>query len=48
MLIAALRQSTGDYGQALYVIAVLMFLSTAIPLSLRSNDSRTPQPSLAR
>lgn len=31
MLIAGLRQSTGQYAQALYVIAGLMLLSTAIP-----------------
>ena len=31
-LIASLRQSTGQYNEALYVIAGLMFLSTAIPV----------------
>lgn len=31
-LIAGLRQSTGQYNEALYVIAGLMFLSTAIPV----------------
>jgi OFA family oxalate/formate antiporter-like MFS transporter len=31
MLIAALRESTGQYAEALYVIAGLMLLSTAIP-----------------
>ena len=35
MLIAALRQSTGDYAQALYVIAVLTLISTAIPVAVR-------------
>lgn len=34
MLIAALRQQTGQYGDALYVIAALMFVSTIIPLML--------------
>ena len=32
MLIAGLRQSTGQYDEALYVIAGLMCLSTAIPV----------------
>ena len=32
MLIARLRQSTGEYGSALYVIGALMFASTLIPL----------------
>ena len=32
MLIASLRQSSGQYNEALYVIAGLMFLSTAIPV----------------
>ena len=31
-LIAGLRQSTGQYNEALYVIAGLMLLSTAIPV----------------
>jgi OFA family oxalate/formate antiporter-like MFS transporter len=34
MLIAALRQQTGQYGDALYVIAGLMFVSTSIPVLL--------------
>jgi OFA family oxalate/formate antiporter-like MFS transporter len=34
MLIAALRQQTGQYGDALYVIAGLMFVSTIIPVLL--------------
>jgi MFS transporter, OFA family, oxalate/formate antiporter len=32
MLIASLRQRTGQYNEALYVIAALMCVSTAIPL----------------
>lgn len=32
MLIARLRQSTGEYGSALYVIGALMLASTLIPL----------------
>ena len=40
MLIAALREQTGQYGSALYMIAALMFASTIIPLLLRS---RAPQ-----
>lgn len=31
MLIASLRERTGQYDEALYVIAALMFVSTAIP-----------------
>lgn len=31
MLIATIRQSTGRYAQALYVIAVVMFCSAVIP-----------------
>ena len=34
MLIAGLRESTGQYAEALYVIAGLMFVSTAIPMFL--------------
>jgi MFS transporter, OFA family, oxalate/formate antiporter len=34
MLIAALREQTGQYGDALYVIAGLMFVSTIIPVLL--------------
>jgi OFA family oxalate/formate antiporter-like MFS transporter len=34
MLIAALRQQTGQYGDALYVIAGLMFVATIIPVLL--------------
>ena len=34
MLIAGLRESTGQYAEALYVIGGLMFVSTAIPLLL--------------
>jgi OFA family oxalate/formate antiporter-like MFS transporter len=36
MLIAALRQSTGAYPDALYRIAVLMFLSLAIPVMVKA------------
>jgi MFS transporter, OFA family, oxalate/formate antiporter len=43
MLIAGLRQSTGQYAEALYVIAGLMFLSTAIP-ALVGAPARGPQP----
>jgi OFA family oxalate/formate antiporter-like MFS transporter len=35
MLIAALRESTGTYGQALYVIAALMVASAVIPAFVR-------------
>ena len=35
MLVAALRESSGQYSDAFYAIAVLMFISTAIPLSVR-------------
>jgi OFA family oxalate/formate antiporter-like MFS transporter len=34
MLIAGLRESTGQYAEALYMMAGLMFVSTAIPLFL--------------
>jgi OFA family oxalate/formate antiporter-like MFS transporter len=43
MLIAALRQSTGQYAEALYVIAGLMLLSTAIPAFVGAPD-REVQP----
>jgi OFA family oxalate/formate antiporter-like MFS transporter len=43
MLIASLRQRTGQYSEALYVIAVLMFLSTAIPVFVRP-PATTPAP----
>jgi OFA family oxalate/formate antiporter-like MFS transporter len=43
MLIAALRQSTGQYAEALYVIAGLMLLSTAIPVFVGAPD-REAQP----
>jgi hypothetical protein len=48
MLIAALRQQTGQYGDALYVIAGLMFVSTIIPVLLgkagRAVTVSTPLP----
>jgi MFS transporter, OFA family, oxalate/formate antiporter len=48
MLIAALRQQTGQYGDALYVIAGLMFVSTIIPVLLgragRAVTMSTPLP----
>jgi OFA family oxalate/formate antiporter-like MFS transporter len=48
MLIAALRQQTGQYGDALYVIAGLMFVSTIIPVLLgrtaRTAPVSTPVP----
>ena len=44
MLIAGLRQSTGRYNEALYVIAGLMFLSTAIPLFVGAPDRGTHPP----
>ena len=34
-VIASLRQSTGGYSEALYVIAGLMLVSTAIPAIVR-------------
>ena len=42
MLIAALREQTGQYGDALYVLSVLMFVSTAIPLLLGRSGTSTP------
>jgi OFA family oxalate/formate antiporter-like MFS transporter len=42
MLIAALREQTGQYGGALYVISVLMFVSTIIPLLLGRAENATP------
>ena len=36
MLIAALREQTGQYGGALYVISVLMFVSTIVPFLIGS------------
>ena len=42
MLIAALREQTGQYGYALYVIAGLMFVSTIIPLLLGRQDAAVP------
>lgn len=44
MLIAGLRQSTGQYNVALYVIAGLMFLSTAIPLFVGAPARGTHSP----
>jgi OFA family oxalate/formate antiporter-like MFS transporter len=44
MLIAGLRQSTGQYDEALYVIAGLMLLSTAIP-ALVGAPARDARPS---
>jgi OFA family oxalate/formate antiporter-like MFS transporter len=35
MLIAALRETTGRYDEALYVIAALMLVSSAIPAFVR-------------
>ena len=44
MLIAALREQTGEYGDALYMIAALMLASTLIPalLSRGANPSGSP------
>jgi MFS transporter, OFA family, oxalate/formate antiporter len=42
MLIAALRQRTGQYGDALYVIAGLMFVSTVIPVLLGRSTRAAP------
>jgi OFA family oxalate/formate antiporter-like MFS transporter len=42
MLIAALRQSTGGYGDALHVLAGLMFVSTAIPALLGRRARTAP------
>jgi OFA family oxalate/formate antiporter-like MFS transporter len=42
MLIAALREQTGQYGGALYVISLLMFVSTIIPLLLGRGEIATP------
>lgn len=44
MLIAALRERTGGYGDALYVIAGLMLVSTIIPLLL-GTSGRGAKPS---
>ncbi|MBI4886058.1 MAG: OFA family MFS transporter [Acidobacteria bacterium] len=41
MLIAALRESTGRYHEALYVIAALMLVSTAIPVLVRPPTGTT-------
>ena len=46
MLIAGLRQSTGQYDEALYVIAGLMCLSTVIPI-LVGAPAREPQHTVA-
>lgn len=40
-LIASLRESTGSYNQALYLIAGLMLVSTVIPLIVRPPVART-------
>ena len=42
MLIAALREQTGQYGDALYVIAALMVVSTIIPVLLGRSASTAP------
>jgi OFA family oxalate/formate antiporter-like MFS transporter len=42
MLIAALREQTGQYGDALYVIAGLMFVSTIIPVLLGRPERPAP------
>lgn len=42
MLIAALREQTGQYEDALYVIAGLMVVSTAIPVLLGRSAQTTP------
>lgn len=42
MLIATLRQRTGQYEDALYVIAGLMFVSTAIPVLLGRSAHAAP------
>ena len=51
MLIAGLRQQTGQYGDALYVIAGLMFISTIIPALLggtgRDAGASAPLPAKA-
>ncbi len=50
-LIATLRQSTGRYHEALYAIAALMLVSTAIPIFVSppqtSLDLRKTEPSLS-
>ena len=43
-LIAGLRQTTGQYNEALYVLAGLMFLSTAIPVLIGAPARVTPPP----
>jgi len=40
MLIARIRQSTGHYSQALYIIAVVMLCSAVIPLIVRPPYTR--------
>jgi len=42
MLIAALRQQTGQYGDALYMIAALMFAATIIPVLLGRSGRPAP------
>ena len=50
MLIAALRERTGQYGDALYVIAGLMFISTIIPalLGRTGHEVAAPAPHAAK
>jgi MFS transporter, OFA family, oxalate/formate antiporter len=48
MLIAALRQQTGTYADALYMIAGLMFVGTLIPLLLGNAARGEPMPAADR
>ena len=47
LLIASLRESTGSYNQALYLIAGLMAASAVIPLIVRPPVPDTPQSKVA-
>ena len=48
MLIAALRERTGQYGDALYLLSGLMFVSTIIPALLGRGDAPAPAPAPAK
>ena len=43
-LIASLRENTGSYNQAMYLIAGLMLISAVIPLIVRPPVPATTQP----
>jgi MFS transporter, OFA family, oxalate/formate antiporter len=43
-LIATLRESRGQYDQALYVIAALMLVSAVIPMLVRAPSAANAEP----